>query len=331
VIVFSMTGHVFETKIGCTLRQRRNGTVAMADLNSLAIFAKVVEANSFSKAAHWLNMPVSTISRRVAELEDQLGVRLIERSTRRLRLTYIGAEVLEHARSSAELREVIDGLLLNKKAGLSGIVRLSIPPNITDTLIAPTVADFQRVHPKVRIQISVAAHVVDHVADGADLAIRIGPIDDPALTQRKVLTYRHQLVASPSYLDGHEAPRTPQDLLEHRLIAFSCLQPETHWTFFHGNGVDKETVRFRPYMSMNDFSGLTTALLAGAGIGDLPPVVIPALLAEGRLVEVMPEWHFSRFDLSMAYPAGRHLTRATQVFMEFACDTIPALFPSLPA
>jgi DNA-binding transcriptional LysR family regulator len=302
----------------------------MADLNALAIFAKVVEANSFSKAARWLNMPVSTISRRIAELEDQLGVRLIERSTRRLRLTYIGAEVFEHARSSAELREVIDGLRLNKKIGLSGVVRLSTPPNITDTLIAPTVTAFQAIHPEVRVQITVAARVIDHLADGTDLAIRIGSIDDPTLTMKKILTYRHQLVASPAYLDSREAPLTPKDLLEHRLIAFSSLQPETYWTFFHANGVDKETLSFRPYMSMNDFSGLTTALLAGAGIGDLPPVVLPALLAEGRLVEVMPEWYFPRFDLSIAYLAGRHLTRAAQVFAEFACDTIPALFPALP-
>jgi DNA-binding transcriptional LysR family regulator len=302
----------------------------MADLNSLAIFAKVVEANSFSKAARWLNMPVSTISRRIAELEDQLGVRLIERSTRRLRLTYIGAEVLEHARSSAELREVIDGLRLNKKIDLSGVVRLSIPPNITETLIAPTVTAFQTLHPEVRVQITVAAQVTDHVADGADLAIRIGSIDDPTLTLRKILTYRHQLVASPAYLNCHEAPRTPQDLLDHRLIAFSSLQPEIYWTFSRANGDDKETVRFHPYMSMNDFSGLTTALLAGGGIGDLPPVVMPWLLAEGRLVEVLPEWHFPSFDLSLAYLAGRRPTRAAQVFIEFACEKMPALFPSLP-
>jgi DNA-binding transcriptional LysR family regulator len=301
----------------------------MTDLNSLAIFAKVVEANSFSKAARSLNMPISTVSRRISELEDALGARLIERSTRHLRLTDIGIEVLQHARQSVELSEAIEGLRLDKKSDLSGVVRLSTPPNISDTLIAPVVTAFQTAHPGVRVQILVAARPVEHLADGADVAFRVGPLNDSSLVVHKILTYRHQLVASPRYLNEQRAPTSPHELSDHRLIAFSPLKSEVHWTFRHAESGQEETVSFRPYLSMNDFTGLTAALAAGSGIGDLPPIVKPELLRDGRLVEVMPDWHFPTFDFSITYLSDRHPSRQVLAFKDFVCRAVPALFPSL--
>src|SRR5579863_6876368 len=117
----------------------------MADLNSLVVFAKVVEANSFSAAARRLSIPISTVSRRIAELEDQLGVRLLERSTRNLRLTEVGADVLEHARHSAELCEAVDNIVSNRVAKVSGTLRLCTPPSISDSLIVPVQASYPNV------------------------------------------------------------------------------------------------------------------------------------------------------------------------------------------
>src|SRR5579863_2205074 len=125
------------------------------DLNSLSIFAKVVEVNSFSKAGRHLKMPVSTVSRRVAELEDQLGVRLLERSTRSLRLTAVGSELLQHARRSTELSEAVDNAASNHLSKVSGLVRLAAPPSISDSLLAPMVNAFQASHPDVRVQIMI--------------------------------------------------------------------------------------------------------------------------------------------------------------------------------
>src|SRR5579863_8873097 len=123
----------------------------MADLNSLVVFAKVVEAGSLSEAARRLRMPVSTVSRRIAELEDQLGVQLLERSTRSLRLTAPGAEVLEHAVRSAELSEAVESIVSNRLSDVSGTLRLSAPPSISDTLLTPLVTAFQASYPNVRI------------------------------------------------------------------------------------------------------------------------------------------------------------------------------------
>src|SRR6266700_7879878 len=300
------------------------------DLDSLLIFAKVVEAQSFSEAARRLKMPISTVSRRIADLEDQLGVRLLERSTRNLRLTDVGSEVLEHAQRAVELSETIEDIVSNQLSNVSGTLRLSAPPSLSDTLLAPLVGAFQASYPNVRVQIFVTDRFVDHIAEGVDLAFRLGALKDSSLVARRVLTYRHQLVASPAYLEKCKPPKTPQDLLGHRLLAFSYWNPENNWTFAHVNGKDKETLTFQPTLAMNDFAGLAAALLAGGGIGDLPPLVHPELLREGRLVEVMPKWRFRTCDLSVVHLGNRHIPRPVRVFKEFAAQMAPKLFPRLP-
>lgn len=302
----------------------------MPDLNSLVVFAKVVEANSFSEAARRLEMPISTVSRRIADLEQHLGVRLLDRSTRSLRLTDIGAEVLEHAQRSAELSEAVDTIVSNQLVQVTGTLRLSAPPSISDTLLTPLVTAFQASYPNVRVQILVTDRFVDHIAEGVDLVLRLGALKDSTLVARKLLTYRHRLVASPAYLAGCDPPRTPRDLLGHRLLAFSHWKPEARWSFVQTDGQERETLSFQPYLSMNDYAGLAPALLTGGGIGDLPPVVQPHLIRDGLLVEVMPEWRFRTFDLSIVHLGNRQIARPVRVFKDFAAQMAPLLLPNLP-
>src|SRR5215467_5951354 len=301
----------------------------MADLNSLIIFAKVVEAKSFSEAARRLKMPTSTVSRRVADLEEQLGVVLIERSTRSLRLTDVGSEVFEHAKQSGEISEVVDNIASNHVSTVSGELRLAAPPSISDTLLAPLVGTFQASYPNVRIQVFITDRIVDQISEGVDLAFRVDPqLKDSSLVARKILTYRHQLVASPEYMAScKRPPQRPQDLLEHRLLAFSFWKPVNLWTFVHVSSRKRETLTFHPHLSMNDYAGLAVALLAGTGIGDLPPLVQPELLREGRLVEVMPNWQFSLFHLWVVHLGNRYVTRPVRVFKEFTTQMAPKLFP----
>ena len=303
----------------------------MVDLNALVLFAKVVQANSFSEAARRLAMPISTVSRRIAELEDRLGVRLLERSTRSLRLTAAGAEVFEQAQRGAALSEAVDTLVSDQSSDVSGLLRLSAPPSLSDTLLAPLVGAFQAAHPAVRVQVLVADRTVDPIAEGVELMVCVGPPRNAQLVALRILTYRHQLVASPAYLAGRPTPERPQDLLGHRLLAFSHWKPENRWTFLHVDGRERETVAFRPSLSMNDYAGLATALIAGAGIGDLPPLVQPRLLRDGLLVEVMPHWRFQTVDLALAHPGRRHVARPVRLFKELARQMAPTLFPDLPA
>jgi DNA-binding transcriptional LysR family regulator len=302
----------------------------MTDLNSLMIFAKVVETNSFSEAARRLSMPTSSVSRRIAELEAQLGVRLLERSTRSLRLTDVGSEVLEHAQRSAELGDAVDNIVSNVVSDVSGVLRLSAPPSISDSLVVPLVNGFQGSYPNVRVSIFFTERYVDHIAEGIDLVFRFGALKDSSLIARRILTYRHQLVASPAYLKKHKPPKTPHDLLGHRLLSFSHWKPENSWSFAHANGKDRETMTFDPYLSMNDYVGLAHALMTGAGIGELPPILQPQLIRDERLVEVMPKWRFDALNLSVVHIGNRYISRPVRVFKEFAAQMAPKLFPKLP-
>jgi DNA-binding transcriptional LysR family regulator len=302
----------------------------MTDLNSLMVFAKVVEANSFSEAARRLKMPVSTVSRRISELEDSLGVRLLERSTRCLRLTELGSEIFEYAQRSTDISDAIRDIVSNQLASVSGVLTLSAPPNISDSLVAPLCDAFQASYPNVRVQVFVTERYVDHISEGVDITFRLGELKDSSLVARKVLTYRHQLVASPRYLETLPALRHPKDLLAHRLLDFSRGQPTSSWDLRHVNGTDQETLVFKPHLAMNDFHGLTSTLLSGGGIAMLPPVVQPELIREGRLVEVLPEWRFRTLNLSIVHLGNRHIARPVRVFKEFATQMVPTLFPDLP-
>ncbi len=303
----------------------------MADLNSLVVFAQVVESRSFSKAARRLKMPLSTVSRKVAMLERELGVRLIERSTRSLRLTDVGSEVVEHARHGAELSGAVDSIASQHLTHISGTLRLSAPPSISDSLLAPLVGAFQTKYPEVRVQIFITERIVDQIAEGVDLAFRVGELEDSSLVARRILTYRHQLVATPAYLKRCRPPKTPQELLNHRLLAFSFWRPENSWTFVDTRGKGRETITFQPHLTINEYSGLASALLADTGIGELPPIVQPALLREGRLVEIMPRWRLMTFHLSVVHLGNRFTPRTVRVFKEFAAQAVPPMFPNLPA
>lgn len=302
----------------------------MADLNALLIFAKVAEMRSFSEAARRLHMPISSVSRRVAELEQQLGVRLLERSTRSLRLTDVGSDVVEHARRGAEAGEAVDQIILDLGASVSGLLRLSAPPGLSESLLAPVIAAFQLANPDVCVQVLVTERATDPAVDDVDLGFAVGPLKDSALIARRVLTYRHQLLASPEYVARHAPPEHPRDLLAHRLVAFSRGARDDHWGFARADGTDEEELTFRPRLSANDYAGLAAALLAGAGIGELPPVVQPGLLRDGRLVEVMRDWRFRPVDLAVVHPGGPYVPRAVRVFKEFVVRMAPLLFPTLP-
>jgi DNA-binding transcriptional LysR family regulator len=304
---------------------------SMFDLSSLVIFARVVEANGFSEAARRLKIPVSTVSRRVAELEEELGVRLLERSTRSLRLTDIGSRVLQFAQQGAELSEAVNNVASDHSAKVSGTLRLAAPPSISDSLLAPLVNSFQESYPDVRIQIMITERIVDHIEEGVDLLFRVGALRDSTLVARKILTYRHRLLASPAYVKSHQRPTKPEDLLGHRLIAFSRWQPENRWHFVQSDGNETKKLGFEPYLSMNDYAGIVPALLAGLGIGELPPLVRPELLKRGRLVEVMQNWHLRAFDLWLLHVGNRHLPRAVRLFKEFSAKMALKLFPNLPA
>jgi DNA-binding transcriptional LysR family regulator len=299
-----------------------------ADLNSLAMFAQVVESNSFSQAARRLRMPISTLSRRVTELERQLGVRLIERSTRHLRLTEVGSEVFEHAQRTSVIHDAVMDIVSNHSTCISGTLRVSVPNTLVNSILTPVIARFHQRYPEVRVQVFVTDRVVNQIDEGVDLAFRVGRLQDSSLVVRHLVSYRHRLVASPIYLDERGIPDHPRDLRRHRLVAFSSWAPRHTWSFSR-NGGEAESIDFEPHLSINDYSEMASLLLAGAGIGELPSIAQFETLCDGRLVEVMPQWRFAPVSLSIVHLGSRQVSRAVRLFKDLAAELMPTLLPRL--
>ena len=194
----------------------------------------------------------------------------------------------------------------------------------------PLVQAFQAAYPKVHVYIFVTQRMVDPIADGIDLMLRVGELADSSLIARPLLRYRHQLVASPSYLTQAGHPQHPRDLLDHRLVAFSLGILERQWHFKSLNGTDEQMISFSPHLAMNDYAGVAAALLAGLGIGDLPPLVRADLLQDRQLVEVMPTWRFAAQDLSIVHLGNRHAPRPVRLFKDLALKMSATLLPTLP-
>jgi len=303
---------------------------SLPDLNALAIYATVVESNSFSEAARRLGMPVSTVSRRVSDLERELGVELLERSTRRLHLTPVGAEVFRHAQSGLVLGEAVQDIVNDHLAVISGTLRISTPPNLPGMLIAPMIAELQRLYPRVRVQLFVTERFVDLIAEGIDIAFIVGPLQDANLVSQPILTYCHRVLATPAYLKEHGTPKEPEDLRNHSLLTFSFWHQENTWNFIRIDGTDRRSITFRPYISMNDYGGIIPRLLEGAGIAELPPLLRPDLVERGELIEVMPDWRWPNFDLKVVHSNSRYVPKLVTIFVDLAVQLAPMLFPSLP-
>jgi len=297
----------------------------MIDRNAMALFVKVVENHSFSKTGKRENVPVSTVSRKISELEKALGVRLLERSTRQLRMTEIGEDYYARCRLGLEEFEAANLLISDRQSEVSGTLRISVPPNLSEVIVAPLVAGFQALYPNVVFRVFVTDRYVHLIEDGIDLAMRVGELDDSSLVARRLLSYRHLLVASPEYLEEAGHPNGPQDLNGHPLIAFTPWFGEPVWSLTDAKIVEKVSVNSR--FSINDYNGVLRAVLSGSGIGEVPSFICGKQLAAGQLIEVMPNWRFEPVAISAVYTARLNLSRVVRLFKDFCVENIEMLVP----
>jgi DNA-binding transcriptional LysR family regulator len=298
----------------------------MIDKNAMALFVKVVENNSFSKAARREGVPVSTVSRKIMDLEKALDVRLLERSTRKLRLTEIGQDYFERCRLGLDEFEAANLLITDQQKEVSGRLRISVPPSLSDIIIVPMVEGFQKQYPKVIVQCLVTDRRVDHFSDGVDLSLRVGELTDSSLVSRRLLRYRSVLVASPDYLEKAGMPKHPSELPVHGLVAFSRWDTTVRWDLKKGEKTERVTIQ--PQIAINDYSGIQRAVIDGLGISEIPSIICGPALKDGRLVEVMPEWQFAPTMIAAIYPSNRNLSRVVRLFRDFCIERFPSLAPT---
>ncbi|MFQ5981823.1 MAG: LysR substrate-binding domain-containing protein [Woeseiaceae bacterium] len=292
----------------------------------MALYVKVVENNSFSRKAQREGIPVSTVSRKISELEKALGVRLLERSTRRLRMTEIGQEYYERCRRGLEEFEAANLMVSDQQAEVSGRLRLSAPPSISDAVIIPLIEAFQERYPNAIVNCLVTDRHINYIEDGIDISLRVGELSDSSLVARRLMRYRSALVASPRYLERAGSPRHPNELPLHALIAFSRREPTVTWELA-SNG-ETYTVNVQPRIAINDYAGVQSTVIAGLGISEIPSIVCGKTLQNGQLVEVLPEWQFAPVTLSAVYPSARNLSRLVRLFKDFCVERIESLVPN---
>ncbi|MFZ1347579.1 MAG: LysR family transcriptional regulator [Tabrizicola sp.] len=282
------------------------------DLSALRGFRTVLREGSFSAAALVLRMPKSTLSKRVADLEAHLGVRLIERSTRTLRPTQEG-EVLA-ARADRLLGEAEDiRRALGESGGTPrGHLRLAVPQVIGNLLIGPIAAGFRVAHPEVTLEIHFLDRTPDLLEEGFDGCIRFGPLEDSNQVARRLLHGQAMLVASPA-LPDLDTLHQPQDLTRFPLLGLATI-----WAggLPLQNGIEEMTLPFNPPLRLGSHLAVRDALVVGAGIAVLPGMIARAEIAAGRLVRVLPDWSTPRKAIYFVYPSAQSVTARLRAFID---------------
>jgi DNA-binding transcriptional LysR family regulator len=297
----------------------------MLDLNDIALFVQVVRSGSFAGAARRLGVPANTVSRRVQGLEQHLGVRLLQRSTRKLTLTSAGEEF------NALCADAVTGLveagqvLSTGGQAPSGLVRVAAPADFLDLFVMEWVAEFLATYPRVRLALVLSDSMADLIADRIDVAFRGGPLDDSEYIGRQVLSAGNDgLVASPGYLAARGAPNTLQDLLEHDCVTFAQSGSHVTWRLAGPDGTD-EAVQVAARFSGNTAQALRKATLAGLGITLLPRAILMKDLQAGRLVPVLPGYQRPGHGLNVLYPSRRHLPLAVSAFIDLVVEKVGEL------
>ena len=289
--------------------------------NDLLLFARVADLGSFSRAAERLGVPKSTVSRRVSALESRLGERLLQRTTRKLVLTEFGQAVLEHARHVAEDVEAASALAANRQVQPSGRLRVSMPGDFANLVMAPMLAAFALKHPAIRLEVDLSARFVDLIGEGFDLAIRMGELrDDASLAARRVAAFTNGLYASPAYLKRRGTPAEPEALMEHETLHITSRTGDPMpWTLHRGkhqwHGVP-------PVRAMANSPELLMRMAAkGAGIAIVNDHFALVHVKRHELVCVMPEWRPAPVSAWAVFPGRRLMPAKTRVFL----DTLAAV------
>jgi DNA-binding transcriptional LysR family regulator len=288
------------------------------DLNDVATFVRVAEGGAFTAAARVLGVPKSTVSRALARLEKQLGVRLVQRTTRALALTDAGRAYYERVRGAVAGLADATADVVDMGTEPRGTIRITAPLDIGEALLGEVIVRFTEKYPQVRFEVSLTSRVVDLVAEGFDLAVRASPLADSTLVARKLLASDLGLFATKAYLARRGTPATVADLASHDFIKFRATTLGSRVVLFGPDGVEEQVDVSGP-VETDDMLFVQRLIQLGAGIG-LVPVFFNACakhVAQQGLVRVLPEWAMRAGGVNVVAPSARHEPRRVRLFREF--------------
>ncbi|SHG61703.1 LysR family transcriptional regulator [Massilia sp. CF038] len=281
----------------------------------LAVFARVVSAGSMSAAARELDLSLAVVSKRIALLEERVGVRLIHRTTRRQSLTQEGQQFHAHCVQILARVSEAEAAMTHSRTEVAGLLRLSAPRAFGRHHLAPLVAAFREAHPAVSVEMILDDEVVDIVDAGIDVALRFGALEDSTMIARYIGPNYRLLTASPDYVRRHGAPASLEQLQEHACIVYSARAPR-HWLFQHEGKAHE--ARIKPVFICNDGDAAQELALAGAGILYRSIFDVADALASGKLVKLLAHYTTPTEPLHLVYPHALHLAPRVRAFADFA-------------
>ncbi|MFC1748929.1 LysR family transcriptional regulator [Pseudomonadota bacterium] len=285
------------------------------DLNELAIFIKVIDAGSFSGAAKALGLPRSTVSRKVSQLEESLGVRLLQRSTRKLNLTQAGRDYYLQCSDAISQIETANQFVTESQQTPSGVIRIAAILALQGGFLCEWVNEFLQMYPDVRAEILLSDESVDIIAEGVDVAIRAGALSDSSLVARPLMETALVLCASPSYLANASKITTTGDIKTHRCIVVGHAQKNARWTL--ENGRRKTVVPLQASIVVNSMEFAINACLAGNGIALLPDAIVREHFESKALCQVLEGYCSGRGGIYVVYPSRKHLSITVRTFVDF--------------
>lgn len=286
----------------------------MIDLNSLFLFVKVIERGSFTAASDHTGIPVATVSRRVKELEESLNLRLIERSTRRIRLTESGQILYDFAIRGVEEIEAGQMALQDKETEVKGKLRISAPPSFEPWYAL--LNDFRQAYPNIDVDLFVSSRKVDLIEDGVDVALRVGDVVQQTVVARKLLRYSHLLVASPCYIEKYGEPTNPADLMHMKTGVWRRHHEKRSWR------CGDSEVDINPVIQVNDYLHLRYLAVKGEIITELPPFFCKEQLQSGELIPILQDHPFPEQEVSLVYPTRKQISRLSRVYIDFCVENV---------
>ena len=289
----------------------------MDRIDLLRIFIRVAESGSFTHAADTLQMPRSTVSTAVQELENRLGTRLLARTTRSVRLTDDGRMFQQTALRLLGDFEDAENQFRLYRSQTRGHVKVNLPSRIGRLIVAPALPEFLDRYPGLDIELGMTDRSINLAEDGTDCVLRVGPLQDSSLIGRKLGLLPVFNVASPSYLAQHGTPQTPADLSAHQAVLYAS--PTTgrieDWEWEHDGREDSRPVRGR--VTVNSAEGAVACCLAGLGLAQLPAYDVLPHIRRGELVDILPQWRAAPLPMTLLYPHRTHLSRRLEVFTDW--------------
>jgi len=290
----------------------------MDTLTAMKVFCSVVENDSLAGASRTLNVSPSVVSKQLSGLEDRLGVRLLNRTTRRVSLTEVGSAYYERCKRILADVDEAEIAVSQAHSAPRGLLKVTAPTTFAHRHVAPHLPEFLDRYPEVEVQLMVNDRVVDLVDEGIDLAIRIAQLKDSSLIARKLAVNHRMLVASPDYLKKWGQPATPDQLNDHSLITYAPGNPINDWHFMVDN--QQKILRAKGTLAMNNGDSVLQTVLASGGLAMLAAFMAGEHVKSGKLVTLLEDYVREDVPIYAVYPSGRHLSPKVRAFVDFLVD-----------